>query len=139
AGIIGQRPAVRDRWSGFPRIPAAATSKSAAPPRPQRARRPAIRESAAWRWFRYSLGHSLCLAGVIAPDDGDEQIGDAGRAHLAEYSESLTLDVLEQQDAAAQPLPLLYRLERPRCRELVGIHPHFPVACLHFFHAAVEN
>ena len=49
------------------------------------------------------------------------------------------IDMIEQQDAAAEHLALVHRLERPRGRELLGIHHHFQIARLEFFHAAFEH
>ena len=45
---------------------------------------------------------------------------------------------IEQQDAAAEHLALVDRLERPCRRDLLGMHHHFHVARLQFFHAAIE-
>jgi hypothetical protein len=39
-----------------------------------------------------------CRFGLIA-HQGDEQIGDAVRAHLAETSETIAIDSFEEQDA----------------------------------------
>jgi len=50
----------------------------------------------------YSSSRSSCLAGLI-PHVGNEQIGDAGRTHVAERGESLTIYTIEQQDAATNP------------------------------------
>ena len=40
----------------------------------------------------------LCLVGLIA-HHGNEQVGDAERAHLAKRGELVTIDMIEQQDA----------------------------------------
>src|SRR6267143_6621230 len=87
--------------------------------------------------MEYSSGRSLCLAGLMA-HHGNEQVGDAGRAHVAKRGELLTIDSIEQQDVAAEHLALVHRLERP-CRGCpLRMHHHFQVARLHLFHAAIE-
>ncbi len=75
--------------------------------------------------------------GLIA-HHGNEQVGDAGRAHLAQRGELLAIDAIEQQDAAAEHLALVHRLERARRGQLLGMHHHFQIARLEFFHAAIE-
>src|SRR5271163_1510615 len=88
--------------------------------------------------MEYSSSRSLCRSALIA-HHGDENVGDAGRAHLAEASELLALDMIEQQDGAAEHLALLDRFESAGGGELLGTHHQFHVARLEFFHAAIEN
>src|SRR5439155_22122371 len=85
-----------------------------------------------------SSSASLCLCAVI--DEHDlEQVGDARLAHFAECGQLLTVDVIEQQDGAAEQLALVKRLERPCCRDMLGIHHRFQIARLEVLHAALEN
>src|SRR5271157_884071 len=86
-----------------------------------------------WR----SLCRPLCLSGLIA-HDGNEHVGDVGRAHVAQRGELLPIDMIEQQDAAAEHPALVNRLERPCGGHLLGMHHHFQIARLEFFHAASE-
>jgi hypothetical protein len=51
----------------------------------------------------------LLLGGTI-PHHGNEQVGDAGRAHVAKCGDVLTIDAIEQQDAATEQLALVNRL-----------------------------
>ncbi len=46
---------------------------------------------------------------------------------------------IEDQDATAEHLALMNRLERSRRSELLRMHHHFQVARLHLFHAAIED
>src|SRR5882672_4013501 len=87
--------------------------------------------------MEYSSGRSLCLAGLIA-HHGNEQVGNAGRAHVAKRGELLTIDSIEQQDAATEHLALVHRLEPPCRGYLLGMHHHFQIARLQLFHAAIE-
>src|SRR4029079_4746749 len=106
------------------------------------AQRPGFRssraESPTWRRIAYSYGHSLWHAGLIA-HDGNEQVGDVGGAHLAERGKLPPIGTIEQQDAAAEHLALVHRLERPRGGHVLGVHHHLQVARLEFFHAAIEH
>jgi len=107
------------------------------------ARFPASRgETRVWRSLEYSSSRSLCLSGLIA-HHGNEQVGDAGLAHVAEVGELLTIHMIkrqiEQQDVATEHLALVNRLERPRCDDLLGMHHHFQIARLEFFHGAIED
>src|SRR5207302_1517477 len=108
-----RRPSARCRANGSPTIRVAPTSTLA--------------ESL------YSLRSSLI------GHHGNEQIGNAGRAHVAKRGELLTVGMIKQQDAAAEHLALMNRLERPRCGELLGTHHHFDIARLELFHAALEH
>src|SRR5260370_3550479 len=45
---------------------------------------------------------------------------------------------IEEQDAATEHLALVNRLECACCGDLLGIHPHFQIARLKLFHAAIE-
>ena len=51
--------------------------------------------------------------GLVGAHHGDEEVGDAGGAHLAERGEPVAVDAVEQQDAAAEHLALVDRLQRP--------------------------
>ena len=46
--------------------------------------------------------------------------------------------MIEKQDAAAEHLALVYRPERPCRGDMLGMHRHFHIARLEFFHAAIE-
>ena len=87
----------------------------------------------------------MCLGGLTAlliSQHGNEQVGDAGRAHLAKCGNLLALDMIdlqiEQQDAATEHLALVNRLEPPCCCDTLGMHRHLQIARLEFFHAAIE-
>ena len=69
----------------------------------------------------------MCVTHVIA-HNGNEQVRNAGRAHFAEAGELLAIRTLEEQDAPAQPLALLYGLEGPCCRDFLGMHHDFQIA-----------
>src|SRR5206468_7631251 len=86
----------------------------------------------------YSSRHSLCLAGRIA-HHGNEQVGDAGPAHLAQRRELLTIDTVEKQDAAAEDLALVNRSKRPGGRDVLGTHHRLQVTRLEFLHGASEH
>src|SRR5881628_2433319 len=88
--------------------------------------------------MEYSCSCSLCRARPIS-HHGNEQVGDAGRAHVAQCGELVTIDTIEQQDAAAEHLALVHRLERPCCGDMLGMHHHFQIARLELFHAAIED
>src|SRR5207245_213603 len=103
-------PTVRYRSNGSPTIRGAPTSTSAGS-----ATLPRAQHS-----IPYSSNRSLRLSVLIA-HHGNEQVGDAGPAHVAKRGELLTIDAIEQQDAAAEHLPLVNRLEGPRCGETVGM------------------
>src|SRR5204863_2704028 len=127
------RPAARGRSSGSPTIHAAPTSTSAG----VRAW-PRVRSTRARHSMECSFRRSFWLSGLIA-EHGNEQVGDAGRAYLAEGGELLTIDAVEQQDAAAEYLPLVNRPKRPRRGDVLGVHHHLAVARLEFLHAALED
>src|SRR5205807_10365018 len=80
----------------------------------------------------------LCHAGLIS-HYGNKQICDAGPAHVAKRGEMLAVRIFEQQNAAAEHRALVNRLERLCCGEMLGIHHHFQIARLEFFHAAFEH
>src|SRR5438876_4151485 len=84
-----------------------------------------------------SYSRSLGRA-VLIGHHCDEQVGDAGPAHFAERSELLTIDTIEQQNAATEHLALVNWLEHPCSCRFFGIHHHFHIARLEFFHAASE-
>src|SRR4029077_6212910 len=102
------------------------------------ARLSARRRTRAWHSMEYSFSRSLRLAGLIA-HHGNEQIGDAGRTHFAQIGELFAIYTFEEQDTAPEHLALVHWTERPRCSDLRGIHRHFRIARLEFFHAAVEH
>ena len=79
------------------------------------------------------MGHAALIA-----EHGNKQVGDAGLAHFAKRGELLAFDTIEQQDAPPEHLALVNRLQRPCCGDLLGIHHHFQIARLEFFHAAIE-
>src|SRR6266446_5449569 len=84
-----------------------------------------------------SLGRSLGRDILIA-HDGNEQVGNAGCAHLAERVELVAIDAIEQQDAATEQLALVKWFERVRRGDVVGMNHHFQIARLDFFHAAIK-
>ncbi len=81
-----------------------------------------------WRW----------CGGVIA-HDGYEQVGNTGPAHFAIHSELVAVYMVEQQNAATKHGALVNRLQGARCGDMLGIHHHFHVARVEFFHAALEH
>src|SRR6202166_2124468 len=87
--------------------------------------------------MEYSSSPSLGRAALIA-EHGNKQVGDARRSHVAKRGELLAFDTIEQQDAAPEHLAFVNRLQRPCCGDLLGIHHHFQIARLEFFHAAIE-
>src|ERR1700694_3440615 len=87
--------------------------------------------------MEYSLSPSLGRAALIA-EHGNKQVGDARRSHVAKRGELMAFDTIEQQDSAPEHLALVNRLERPCCSDLLGVHHHFQIARLEFFHAAIE-
>src|SRR5712664_2695155 len=87
--------------------------------------------------MEYSSSPSLGRAALIA-EHGNKQVGDAWRSHVAKRGELLAFDTIEQQDAPAEHLALVNRFQRPCCGDLLGIHHHFQIARLEFFHAAIE-
>src|SRR5258705_584677 len=84
-----------------------------------------------------SYSRSLGRA-VLIGHHGDEQVGDAGPAHFAQRGELLTIDTIEQQNAATEHLALVNWLEHPCSCRSFGIHHYFHIARLEFFHAASE-
>src|SRR6267378_6317439 len=87
--------------------------------------------------MEYSSSPSLGRAALIA-EHRNKQVGDARRAHVAERGGLLAFDTIEQQDAAPEHLALVNRLQRPCRGDLLGMHHHFQIARLEFFHAAIE-
>src|ERR1700681_3567166 len=87
--------------------------------------------------MEYSSSPSLGCAALIA-EYGNKQVGDARPSHFAERGEFLAFDTIEQEDAAPENLAFVNRLHRPCGSELFGIHHHFQIARLEFFHAAIE-
>src|SRR5512133_891990 len=70
---------------------------------------------------------------------GDEQIGNARTAHLAQCFELVAANAIEQQHAAPENCPLVQWIECARRSELLGVHHHFEVTRVEFFHAALEH
>src|SRR6202000_277708 len=68
----------------------------------------------------------------------DEEVGDAGGTDIAKVGELLTIHTIEEQDAAAEDLALVNRLELPRRCGGLGIHHHFHIARFELFGAAAE-
>ena len=62
------------------------------------------------------------------PHHGNEQVGDAGRAHLTQCGKAVAIDLIEQHDAATEHLAFVDRLERPCCGGMLGLHHHFHIA-----------
>src|SRR5262249_29063326 len=135
-GTGRRRPGARCRETGSPRSPAAPTIRIAGsrawPGRSGEVRTPGV------RWKSRSSGRSLSLLGVIA-DDGHEQVGDAGSADVAKRGELLAVGALEEENATAEDLALVDRLERPGVRDALGAHEDLDVPRLDFLHAAVEH
>src|SRR5215469_17288230 len=88
-------------------------------------------------WIEYSSSHSWC--DVLISDHSDKQIANAGCAHLAQGCKLFAIDAIEQQNAAAEHLPRVNRLERPCRCNLLWIHGYLDVTRLELFHAASEN
>src|SRR5439155_21245961 len=89
------------------------------------------------RWIEYSLTRSLGCDTLI-DHHGNEQVGDAGRAHVAKRCQSLTIHSIEKHDATTDRVAFVHRLERLCRRGLLGTHHHFQIARLQLFHAAIE-
>src|SRR5262249_23926263 len=70
---------------------------------------------------------------------GDEQSGDARSAYLAQSFEVIPVNAIEQQNAATDNRPFVHRFEGACCGEVLGIHHHFEVTRVEFFHAALEH
>src|SRR5260370_15149324 len=83
------------------------------------------------------------LISRLVSQNGNEQVGDGGRAHVAERGQLLTVEFLishtiEKQDAATERPTLVNRLERP-CRVApLGMYRHFQISRLEAFHAPPE-
>src|SRR4051812_41714754 len=80
---------------------------------------------------------SLRWAGLIG-NHGNEQVGYPWRTYLAEPGKLLAVGAIKQQDAAADHLALMHRLESARRGHLLRMYGHFQVAPLEFFHPAFE-
>src|SRR5260370_35766475 len=87
--------------------------------------------------MEHSSSSSLGRAALSA-EPGNKRVGDARRSHVAKRGELLAFDTIEQQDAAPEHLAFVNRLQHPCCAELFGMHHHFQIARLEFFHAAIE-
>src|SRR4029077_3467299 len=70
---------------------------------------------------------------------GNKQIGDARAAYLAQRFELAPVNAIEQQHAAPENRPLVHRFESACGGEVLGIHHHFEVTRVEFFHAALEH
>src|ERR1700678_3346549 len=103
-------PAARGRSNGSPTTPAALTSTKVASPKQPLAQFSVAREIRAPRSMAYSLSDSWCRAGLIS-QQSNEQVGDAGRAHVAEPGQLLPFNVIKEQHAAAERLALANRFE----------------------------
>src|SRR5262245_9237997 len=99
----------------------------ALPLRTSRSRRPGVRAKCpvlkfdlqcTWSTARFLRGSRR------AADHRNEYIGNARCVHVAELLELHTIRALEEQRAAAEDLPLMDRLERPRRGQAVGMHRH---------------
>src|SRR5436190_23347085 len=69
---------------------------------------------------------------------GDEQIGNARAAHLTQCFELVAVNVIEQQHASPENRTFVHRFEGACGSEVLGIHHHFEVTRVEFFHAALE-
>src|SRR5260370_30137742 len=83
------------------------------------------------------------LISRLVSQNGNEQVGDGGRAHVAERGQLLTVELLishtiEKQDAATERPTLVNRFERPCRVDPLGMYRHFQISGLEVFHAATE-
>src|SRR5689334_20721204 len=67
-------------------------------------------------WFVRALDHH-----------GDEQIGDARAAYLAQRFELVPVNAIKQQYAATENRPFVHRFEGARGGKVLGIHHYFEV------------
>src|SRR5205823_12348472 len=95
-------------------------------------------EAGSWHSIGYSLHRSLSPAGLAA-HHSNEQVGNAGPAHLAQRDQLLPFDRIEQQDAAAENLALVHWLQRPRHDDLLRQHQHLAITRLQFLDTAAEH
>src|SRR5262249_19869054 len=99
-------PAARCTASGAPTTRAAPTSRPAARTDGARWRSPPARARIpGWHSLRRS-----CCTSLRAAHDSHEKIGDARRAYFTERGELAAIDVVEQEHAATEHLPLVQRL-----------------------------
>src|SRR6202011_2328086 len=104
-------PAGRYRWNGSRKVRGGWTSTAAESAQGRRVRSaasrvPAIpRVTGARRVMVLPSSRSLSR-GVLIAQHGDEQVGDARRADVAERGELLSINAIEQQDRAAEHLAL---------------------------------
>src|SRR5579864_2567764 len=82
---------------------------------------------------------SCCCSLSRVAHHGNEEIGDAGCVHLAQYCELTAVCGIEKHEAAAQHLTLMHGLESARGRDLIWTHSHFRVAPLVVLHAAGKS
>src|SRR5439155_23903234 len=113
----------RCRANGPPTVRAAQTSTGDASPRSPRGGRP--------------IQHSS--SGSLIAHHGHEQVGDAGRAYVAERGELLAIGAIEQEDAAAEQVALVIRSEGPCRGDALGMHRHLRITRLELLHAALEH
>src|SRR5579862_4528126 len=71
--------------------------------------------------------------------DGDEHVGDAGRAYFAEWGQLVAIGPIEQKDRSTECLTLVHWFHSASGGKLVGIHGHFEVARGELFHGATEH
>src|ERR1700745_1504132 len=74
-----------------------------------------------------------------ATHHGHEQVGNARTAHLAERRELLTIDTVEEQDAASKYLSFVNGFERARRGHVLRVDHYFHIARLELLHAAMEH
>src|SRR5206468_9772775 len=70
---------------------------------------------------------------------GDEQIGDARTTQLAHRWHLVGVNAIKQQHPAPENRPFVDRFEGACGGEVLGIHHHFEVTRVEFFHAALEH
>src|SRR4030095_6640450 len=87
--------------------------------------------SARWLWS--------VVRGLSFGHHRHKHVGNARRAHLTERGELVAIDLIEQENAAAEHLSFRDRLERARTRDMIRMDHHFNVARFEFFHRALEN
>src|ERR1700757_2687090 len=96
--------------------------------------------------YSFSCAYLMCLrcrspstAGQRQTHHGDEQIGDARTAHLAKCFELIAINAIKQQNASTENRAFLHRFESTCGSEVFGIHHHFNIPRVEFFHAALED
>src|SRR6516225_5048774 len=143
---LPRRTLERGRSRGFPTVHDEPTNKEAVWERP-RMGGAADQRIPAWDSLVNSSCYSLRIAldrtglrrRLRAAHDGNEEIGDARRAHIAEGVELPAVAILKQQNAAAEELALVDWVERPRGSQMLWARNEFRVAPFQFIHAAVQH